>query len=348
MTGMPLSGPEVYLPVRPEWLDLAHEPALDPTRRIVDSHHHLWDRPGWRYLAEDYASDLDSGHDVVATVHVQGRASYRTSGPEDLRPVGETEFAAAIADQAAKRGGVALCAGIVGFADLSRGAAVRGVLEAHVAAGRGRFRGVRQITAWTDDPALHGSSSAPKPGMLADPAFCAGFAELAPLRLSFDAWLYHPQIDELAGLAHAFPNTAIVLDHFGSPVGIGGWSGRRAELFDTWSASIRRLAACGNVSIKLGGLGMRLTGMGFERLPVPPGSAVLAEAWQPWFDVAVDAFGTARCMFEANFPVDKGSYGYGVFWNACKRMSAHLSEEKLHDLFAGTATRVYDLHSAPQ
>lgn len=346
MTAVPPADPEVYLPVRPDWLAQLHEPAIDPGRPIVDCHHHLWDRPNWRYLAADFAADLASGHNVVATVHVQGRASYRTTGPEALRPVGETVFAAAVAEKAAGQEGVALCAGIVSFADLTLGAAVRPVLKAHAAAGGGRFRGVRQITAWTDDPALRGSSSAPGPGMLADPAFRAGFAELAPLGLSFDAWLYHPQIDELTDLARAFPDTSIVLDHFGSPVGIGVWAGRGGDVFKCWARAIRRLSACGNVSIKLGGLGMRLTGMGFERTPAPPGSDDLAKACQPWFDVAVDAFGAARCMFEANFPVDKGSYGYGVFWNACKRMSAHLSEEKLHDLFAGTATRVYDLHSA--
>ena len=343
MTAVPLVGPDVYLPVRPEWLDQLHEPAIDPGRPLIDCHHHLWDRPGWRYLARDFAGDLASGHNIVATVHVQGRASYRTSGPEELRPVGETEFAAAVADEAAGQAGPALCAGIVGFADLSRGAAVRTVLEAHVVAGRGRFRGVRQISAWTDEPSLRGSSSAPGPGMLADPAFRAGFAELTPLGLSFDAWLYHPQIDELTDLARAFPDTPIVLDHLGSPIGIGAWAGRGAEVFETWAGSIRRLAACGNVSIKLGGLGMRLTGMGLELRPVPPGSDELAQAWRPWFDVAVEAFGTGRCMFEANFPVDKGSYGYGVFWNACKRLSAHLDEEAQHALFAGTASRVYGL-----
>jgi L-fuconolactonase len=341
--------PPNYLPVRQDWLDRRREPALEPELPIVDPHHHLWDRPGWRYLLDELLADLATGHNVTATVFVQCRAMHRARGKEALRPVGETEFVNGIAAMAASGtyGTARICAGIVGHADLRLGAAVAEVLEAHIRAGGGRFRGIRHIVAWDADASLLNPSNPAPPGLFADARFRAGFARLAPLGLSFDAWLYHPQLDELTDLARAFPETPVVLNHVGGVLRSGAYAGKQEEAFARWSTSIRTLAGCSNVNVKLGGLGMRINGFGFEREPDPPSSQVLAETWRPYMETCIEAFGANRCMFESNFPVDKGSYGYGEGWNAFKRLARGASAEEKRALFRDTATRFYRLDEAP-
>ena len=332
-----------YLVVRDEWLAQRSEPALEPTLPIIDPHHHLWDRPGWRYLVQDFAADLGQGHNIVSTVFVQCRAMHRASGPDAFKPVGETEFVlgqAAMSDSGGY-GATRVAAGIVGHVDLRLGALARNVLEAHIAAGHGRFRGIRHISTWDEDPQVLNPAYTPPRDMFHSAEFRAGFAQLAPLGLSFDAWLYHHQIPDLATLARAFPGTAIVLDHVGGPLGIGRYASRRDEVFAEWQRHIRELARCSNVTVKLGGLGMRLNGMGFEAGALPPSSDDLAQAWKPFIETCIEAFGADRCMFESNFPVDKGSYGYGVFWNACKKLAAGASAAEKAALFHDTAARVY-------
>jgi predicted TIM-barrel fold metal-dependent hydrolase len=334
-----------YLPVRDQWLAEWQEEILDPALPIVDPHHHLWDRRGSRYLLDELLADTKSGHNVVATVFVECRAMYRKDGPEELRPVGETEFVNGVAAMSASGnyGPARVCAGIVGHVDLRLGARVTPVLEAHLRAGCGRFRGIRHITAWDADGALVNPAYRPPPGLMADPAFREGFACLEPLGITFDAWLYHPQIDELATLAGAFPDTRIVLDHVGGPLGIGPYAGHRGEVYDAWAASIRELARRPNVSLKLGGLGMHINGFGFHESPQPPSSEALAAAWKPYIETCIEAFGADRCMFESNFPVDKGSYGYAAFWNACKRLAHGATPAERTALFHDTAARFYHL-----
>ncbi|MCC8939519.1 amidohydrolase family protein [Bradyrhizobium sp. Arg68] len=335
-----------YLAVRPDWLARGAEPALEPELPIIDAHHHLWDRPNWRYLFDEYRADIGaSGHNVTASVFMQCQAMYRSDGPAAMRVVGETEFVNGVGAMSASGhyGPRRLCAGIVGHADLRLGDAVAPVLEAHIAAAPGRFRGIRHITVWDADRSLMNPLSAGPPGLLGDGAFRSGFARLAPLGLVFDAWLFHPQIGELTELARAFPQTTIVLDHLGGIVGIGAYRDRRSDIFTEWSRAIRALAQCENVCIKLGGLGMRINGFGFETQDVPPASEVLAAVWRPYIELCIEAFGTQRCMFESNFPVDKGSYGYGSVWNAFKRLTRHASTSDRMNLFSGTAARVYAL-----
>jgi len=341
----PASSSPTYLPVRQEWLDRRKEPILEPDLPIVDPHHHLWDRPGWRYMFDELLADTDSGHNIVATVYVQARAMYRAAGPQELQPVGETEFINGVAAMSASGiyGKTRHCAGIVGHADLTLGSRVEPVLAAHVRAGGDRFRGIRHISAWDADAAIRNPAYSPPKGLLGDKTFREGFAVLGRLGLSFDAWLYHPQIDELAGLAHAFPETKIVLNHVGGPIGIGAYAGKHKEVFAVWRASIEALGACPNVCVKLGGLGMRMGGFGFHEQPEPPSSETLAAAWRPYVETCIETFGAARCMFESNFPVDKGSYSYPVFWNACKLLARGATGPEKADLFAGTATRFYRL-----
>ena len=336
-----------YLAVREEWLAQRVEPALDPSLPIIDPHHHLWDRADWRYLIRDFAADLapgdNQGHNIVSTVFIQCRAMHRAHGPEAFRPGGETEFVlgqAAMSDSGAF-GSTRVALGIVGHVDLRHGALARNVLEAHIAAGNGRFRGIRHISTWDADSSLLNPAYQPPRDMFHTAEFREGFAQLAPLGLSFDAWLYHPQIGDLATLARAFPGTQIILDHVGGPLGIGPYAGRRDEVFANWKASIRDLAKCPNVAVKLGGLGMRIGGFGFEAGALPPSSDDLVAAWKPYIETCIEAFGASRCMFQSNFPVDKGSYGYGVFWNACKKLAAGVSPSEKAALFHDTAARVY-------
>jgi predicted TIM-barrel fold metal-dependent hydrolase len=235
------------------------------------------------------------------------------------------------------------CAGIVGHAELTHGSRVEPALVAHIRAGGDRFRGVRYISAWDADTSIRNPTYAPPPGLLGDKAFREGFAVLDRLGLSFDAWLYHPQIGDVADLARAFPGTRIVLNHVGGPIGIGAYAGKRKEVLPVWTAAIEALAACPNVYVKLGGLGMRLGGFAFHEQPEPPSSEKLAETWRPYIETCIGAFGASRCMFESNFPVDKGSYSYPVFWNACKLLAKGASATEKADLFAGTAARFYRL-----
>ena len=349
MATAPVATHSPYLAVRQNWLHKApREAIIDPDLPIIDPHHHLWDRADWRYMLPDLLADIGSGHNVVGTVFVQCRAFHRADGPEAMRPVGETEFVNGVAAQSAsgEYGPATICAGIVGHANLSLGARVREVLEAHIVAGggmNGRFRGIRHITAWDADPSLMNPHYPVPQGLLGDATFREGFSELAPLNLSFDAWLYHPQIGDVTALARAFPDTKIVMDHCGGPLAIGTYEGQRKDVFPVWKAAIQELAKCPNVYVKLGGLGMRINGYDFHAGDAPPTSQHLADAWRPYIDTCIEAFGASRGMFESNFPVDKGSYGYAAYWNACKRLVAGASAAERAELFAGAAARFYRL-----
>lgn len=334
-----------YIPVRQDWLDRRHEPILEPELPIIDPHHHLWDRPGWRYLFDELLADTDTGHNVVATVYVQARSMHRAAGPEEMKPVGETEFVNGIAAMCASGiyGKIRVAAGIVAHADLTLGDRVEPVLAAHERAGGGRFRGIRHITAWDADASIRNPAYSPPPGLMADAKFRDGFRTLGRMGFSFDAWLYHPQIEDVTALARACPDTKVVLNHVGGPIGSGPYAGRHSEVFPAWAAAIKALAACDNVYVKLGGLGMRLGGLGFHEQAEPPSSQTLADTWRPYVETCIAAFGAKRAMFESNFPVDKGSYGYPVFWNACKLLAKGASAGEKADLFAGTAARFYRL-----
>ena len=330
-------------PVRVDWLATRQEDVLDPGQPIVDAHHHLFDRPGNRYLAEDLEADLASGHDVRATVFVQARGFYRADGPEALRPVGETAFAARVAEAAAAAGGPRICAAILGYADLTLGEAVRPVLEAHVAAGGDRFRGVRHILAWDLDERLLNPAYPTREDTTESEGFRRGFAELAACGLRFDAWMHYHQIPRLTALAQRFPDVPIVLDHCGGVLGAGAYAGRRGEVFVEWDRAMVDLAACPNVMVKLGGLGMALSGFGFDSCPEAPKSEDLAAAWRPWMHRCIELFGAGRCMFESNFPVDRSSYGYVAGWNAMKLVATGASRNERNALFFGSATRFYGL-----
>ena len=336
---------KILFAVREDWLAKRREEPIDPEMPIIDPHHHLWDR-GSRYLLDEIKRDIDtSGHNVRATVFLQCDSMYRADGDPDFRPLGETEFVNGISAMSASGtyGPARICAGIVGFANLLLGTEVDAVLEAHLRAAGERFKGVRYCSVWDADQSIKSTPMDFPKGLLLDAKFRAGFARLARYGLSFDAFLYHTQIPELTDLARAFPDTTIVLNHVGSPLGIGVYAGRRDEVFADWQRDIRCLGKCPNVQVKLGGMGMHFFGFGFENQAVPPSSEELASTWRPYVETCVGAFGTQRAMFESNFPVDKRYYSYGVMWNAFKRLAAGYSSEEKANLFWNAAQRAYRL-----
>jgi hypothetical protein len=329
--------------VRPDWLAGLTETILDPAQPIIDPHHHLWKARPDAYLLDDLVADMQSGHNVKASVFIQCGSEYRKEGPPELRPVGETVFVAAAAQDCETRyPHLRACQGIVGHADCLVGERIDTVLEAHIEAGGGRFKGIRH--SGTHDPGI--APTAPPgapPGLYRDPAFQAGFARLHRLNLTFEAWLYHPQLGDLLALLRAHPAQKVVLNHFGGPLGVGPYEGKRAEVLTHWRTSMRDLATCPNLFLKLGGLAMNVNGFGYHHEPLPPSSGEMAAAWRPYVETAVETFGAGRCMFESNFPVDKGMCSYPVLWNAFKRIAAGCSAAEKAALFHGTAARFYGL-----
>ena len=332
------------------WLSHCTEAVREPELRLVDAHHHLWSDERGRYELAEMGRDV-RGSNVVGTVYVECGSGYEASvdygafGQTDvapyLRAVAETEYVVhAVRDAGAA--GFGACRGIVGFANLLLGPGVRAVLEAQIEAGDGRFRGIRQSAGW--DAALGEMAYRnPPPGLLVDERFQAGFAMLEPLGLSYDTWILFPQMPDVMALADRFPTTTIILDHFGGLIGIGPYASRRAEVFRLWQTYLRRLAERPNVILKMGGLGMVVTGSQFHLRDTPPGSADLAEAWRPYVETAVEAFGPERCMIGSNFPVDRQSSTYTVLWNAYKRCTSQYSSADRDAIHADTALRVYRL-----
>ncbi|CAG9196930.1 Amidohydrolase [Paraburkholderia caribensis] len=334
-----------HLPVRPEWLALRDEPVLEPALAIVDAHHHLWDRQTGRYLADEFGRDLASGHRVVSTVYVQCRSMLRQDGPEAMKPLGEVEFATGVAAMFASGayGQARCCEAIVGGADLTLGADLDGVLEAMLQVSGGRLRGIRNPLAWHASPEVSSSPVTPPRDQMTNPAFRQGVRTLGRFGLSLDAWVYHTQLDDLYELARAAQDVTVVIDHFGGPLGVGPHAGQRAAVLAEWKQKLARLASLPNTRIKLGGAGMNVFGFDFATRALPPSSEQLAAAWRPYFDVCVELFGVDRCMFESNFPVDKGMFSYGVLWNAFKRLASAMSADDKTALFSRTAATTYRL-----
>ena len=336
------------------WLGLVKEAALEPDLPICDPHHHLWDRRDGRvdrrYMLDEILADIrgdgaggsGSGHNIRSTVFIEHLAMFRTSGPNEMKYVGEVEFANGIAAMAASGiyGSTRVAAGIVGYVDLSTGSRVAAVLEAEMDAARDRFRGVRCSGAWDPDPRI---GRAAKAGMYVDPRYREGTAEVARLGLVFDLTARFPQLAECVDLARAFPGMTVVLNHCGGVAGIGAYAGRRDEIFGVWRKGMAELAQCPNVMVKLGGLGMEYCGFGWHEQATPPTSQQMANAIRPYVEAIIEMFGADRCMFESNFPVDKVSSSYGVLWNAFKRITSGYSADDKAKLYHDTAVRVYRL-----
>jgi predicted TIM-barrel fold metal-dependent hydrolase len=337
--------PASQAPVRADWLARHTEDILEPGLPIVDPHHHLWERPGYRYLFPELLADIGSGHNIHATLFEQAASMYRADGPEELKSLGETQFVSGVAAMSAsgKYGPTRCIAGIVGYVDLRLGSRAKGLLERHIAVSDGRLRGIRNGSTWSDDPVLKVFGGAAGPGLYLDKNFREGFAALVALDLTFDAWMFQTQLTDVIDLARAFPQARIVLNHVGGPIAIGPYAGKREEAFAAWRARIQEIASFPNTYVKLGGLGMKMIGFDFFEKPEPPSSQDLEKAWRPYIETCIAAFGPQRSMFESNFPVDKGSCSYQVLWNAFKRIAAGHSADEKTALFSGAAKKAYRL-----
>ena len=334
------------------WLDLVTEETLEPDLPICDPHHHLWEfrteRVAHKYLMDEIQADVSAGHNVVSTVFIECYAMYKTDGPEAFRPVGETEFVNGVAAMSASGlyGPCRIAEGIVGSVNLDIGAAAGDVLDAHIQAGGGRFRGIRCQGNWDETGGTAGGRGVTGPDRFGGAAFREGFAQLAPRKLSFEAWCFHPQIPRVTALARAFPDTTIILNHFGGPLGVGVFAGKADEVYAQWQKDISELAACPNVVAKLGGINMELNGFGWHERERPPTSEELMQATRRYYEFTIERFGVERCMFESNFPVDMVTCSYNVLWNSFKRLTAGYSAAEKQHLYHDTATRVYRLDGA--
>lgn len=330
--------------MRADWLAQVREDIIDADRPICDPHHHLWDHKDNPYLLPELLNDVEAGHNIVSTVFVECSSMYRADGDEAMRPVGETEFVNGVAAMTASDnyGAFRACKGIVSFADFTLGAGVGPVLDEHMRLSD-RFRGIRHAAGWDASSDVRNSHTHPPQHLFLQDEFRAGFQQLANRGLSFDAWLYHPQIPELTDLARAFPDTTIIFDHFGGPLGLGPYAGKDDEVFEQWSTDVADLARCANVHPKLGGIVMPLNGFGWHRRDTPATSDEIVATTGRYHRKAIELFGPERCMFESNFPVDKQSCSYHVLWNAFKKIAADYTESDRQWLFHDTAAKAYRL-----
>ena len=334
-----------FHPPLEDWLARAKpEAPLEPELPIIDTHHHLWEWGSqYRYLLHEIRADADCGHNIVATVFEECHSMYRADGPEPMRVVGETEFVAGISamSRSGHYGPTKVAIGIVGAADLTLGEAVEEVLNEQVRAGGGRFCGVRHSGSWDDDPVI--GNNADRPSLYREASFGRGLDVLAGMGLVLDAWVFHTQLDDVIALATDHPDAPIVLCHCGGPLGYGPYAGKQDEVRGHWLARMTELAKRPNVTVKLGGMMMRLAAYDYGREPRPPTSAELAALWRPYIEPCIELFGAERCMVESNFPVEKMGIGYGPLWNTFKRITSNASDSEKTSIYSETAKRVYKL-----
>ena len=325
-----------------EWRDLVNEEIIDPDQRIIDPHHHLWSTPSFwgKYELPDLWKDTGSGHNVEKTVFIDCHSNYRTDGPDHLKPIGETEYIAGVAEESEANADQATIAGIVSHANMMLGPAAEEVLNAHEQAGNGRFRGIRHAGPYDDSGTLSNPGSRrPCPYTRTD--FQEGVRTLGRLGYTYDTWHFFHQNREYLELAKAVPDTIMILDHFGTPLGVGAYAGKQEEIFEQWKGDMAAIAECPNVVAKLGGLAMPDNGFGWDSNERPPTSDEFAEAQKRYYLHTIECFGPDRCMFESNFPVDKLSISYHVLFNGMKKIVADFSADERDAMFYGTAARVY-------
>lgn len=339
---------------RRDWWDRRQEPAVEPDWEVVDAHCHFWTERHVpdpqdgnfllrtsRYLPDDFLHET-GGHKVTACIYIECGSSYYSEGPYDLRPVGETEFATGLATQMKSAGTGTELAAIVAHADL-RNPKLDAVLDAHVRQGGGLVRGIRHSAARLEDPAARLLAGAAPPGLYGDADFRRGVALLGEHGLAFDAFQFHFQLADLIDLARAVPDTTIVVNHLGAPVGFSRPFAANDAVFAAWARDVERLARLPNIVMKLGGLASIVTEYDGHLRFTPPSSRDFVDDRGPYFHHAIRCLGPERCMFESNFPVDSVAISYGVLWNAYKLMAMDYDAAARRALLAGTARRVYRL-----
>jgi predicted TIM-barrel fold metal-dependent hydrolase len=322
----------------PAWLALHVEDVLDPELPIIDPHFHLWKIGEFNYWLPEYLADTHSGHNVEAAIYMEASTKYRLGGPEELKCIGETEFAY---EQIGQSNG--FVAGIIAAANLRAPEYLDRVLDAHIEASHGRLCGIRDMAGWDADPTLRDERYELPENILELPQFRQSVRHVGERGLVCNLWLYFHQLERLATVARQAPKTRVVVNHTGGPLGRGVYEGRYHEVFTVWKRGMSALAECPNVYVELGGMGMRWMGFGFHKWTRPPSSQELADAWRPHFATTVELFGANRCMFESNFPVDHEICSYVTLWNAYKRFTAGFSSAERDALFSRTALDLYGI-----
>ena len=320
------------------------EPILEPEIPIIDTHHHLWPdhSPIYSYPIERFLQDVQTGHNVIATVFAECMAEYHQDGDEALRPVGETEFV--VRHCPILPGRPAVAARMFGFVDLRKPFAGRS-LDAHIEAAQGRFSGVRHNVYWhpeQEGKLTTGPRTFPRQ-LLLDPDFRRGLKEVEKRGLTYDCYLYSDQLPDLIDTADAFPDLTIILCHMGGPVVTDRSPEGRRGVFDRWRGSMMELGKRPNIWLKAGGLGMDHYAFPYMDDGRRPGTRKLADLWRDWFDVAFEAFGPSRCMGESNFPPDRNGFSYAAYWNALKLLTKGFSADERAAIFSESARRVYKI-----
>ena len=329
-----------------EWIAQIREEIINPELPIIDPHHHLWNGDNqlagsFPYLIENLNEDTFSGHNIVGTIFMECAQGYFLDGEEKYKPVGETEFVINLIKDSEKLSKSTNIMGIIGFADLMLGHEVKDVLNRHQSKGEGLFRGIRHAAGWDKNNEIHNSHSNPIENIYHNKSFMKGAEELINLNLTFDAWHYHHQINDLSIFAKKYPELTIIHDHFGGPLGVGPYEGKKEEIFKKWKDDISLLSESKNVFAKLGGLAMPVNGWNFHKQNKPASSDQIVDMHHEYYLHTINCFGVERCMFESNFPVDRRSVSYHILWNAFKKMVLDYSDEDKNKLFFKNAKDVY-------
>jgi len=338
-----------HLPVRQEWLNQYIEDPILPNFPIIDPHHHLWDVGFGRYYIEELLEDINSsGHNIEATVYIMSSSNtkiYAKDGLEEFKPLTEIEFATSEGKRAdhIPDNKVKVNASIVGSVDLTFGSKLEPVLEKAINISEGRLKGIRMLLASHSDPRISSGAVKSDLGLMLHPNFIDGAKCIQNADLSLDFWIYHTQLNEMEKIARALPDLTIILNHVGGPIHLGEYEGKQAVTHREWRSAMIRLSRIPNINVKLGGLGMAVNGAKFHNDKIPPNSVQLSDVWKPWIYETIDMFGFDRCMFESNFPVDKGSCSYGTLWNAFKILATDMSDDEKNKLFSKNAARIYKI-----
>ena len=338
-----------HLEVNEDWLNLKREQPLFPDLPIIDPHHHLWDVGFGKYYVEELLNDINtSGHNIKATVYIMSSSNtkiYSKEGPEEYKTLREIEFATKEGKRSdlILNNNIKVNASIVGSLDLTHGNKLKPVIEKGIEVSEGRLKGIRMLLASHKDPRIISGAVKSDLGLMLHPNFIEGAKCLQDAGLSLDFWIYHTQLLEMERIAKALPDLNIILNHIGGPIHIGEYEGKQALTHREWRSAMMRLSRLPNINVKLGGLGMAVNGAKFHLNSKPPHSKDLSEIWKPWIYETINMFGFERCMYESNFPVDKGSCSYGSLWNAFKIISEDMSEEEKNKLFYENAARIYKI-----
>ena len=329
-----------------DWLAQVKEEIINPELPIIDPHHHLWNgdnqlASSFPYLIDNLSEDTNSGHNIVGTIFMECAQGYYQEGEDKYKPIGETEYVMKVIKDSKKTSNSANIIGIISFADLMLGSEVKDVLNQHILIGEGLFKGIRHAAGWDQSNEIHNSHSNPIKNIYYDPSFRKGAEELIKLNLTFDSWHYHNQISDLSIFAKDYPELTIIHDHFGGPLGVGPYQGKKQEIFKKWKDDISQLSENKNVHSKLGGLAMPVNGWNFHKQDKPATSDQIIEMHYDYYLHAIECFGVDRCMFESNFPVDRRSISYHVLWNAFKKMVSNYSNEDKNKLFFQNAKDIY-------